>query len=357
MLSIVEIDADERIVAVVVFDPDEIDAAFAELDARYLAGEAARALAHMWSVVVQDYVALNRHELPLMTPDVVSVDHRRGRAFAPGDLTAYLDAVMGAHATDLALHRGCASAERHRSRRHPRGARDFARRLRRRVAGDHVLQVDGDLMSRCEMFDEADLDAALARFDELSRPAPRLENAASQVDRRFLAHFAARDWDAMAEILADDLSNRRSPSGGERRSLRRSRRPDREHASDGRAVVNKHDVGPSLRSAGGALPSARIRLSGREQRAEAFHTEVHGVLEIDADERIAAIVVFDLDDFDAAFAELDARYLAGEAAAHATLGRSLQRYTPRSIAHEIPATAPDLSTSTIVHSQRSGPVT
>ncbi len=44
--------------------------------------------------------------------------------------------------------------------------------------------VDGDLINRCEMFDEADLDAALARFDELSRPAPRLENAASRVYER-----------------------------------------------------------------------------------------------------------------------------------------------------------------------------
>ena len=51
------------------------------------------------------------------------------------------------------------------------------------------------------MFDEADLDAALARFDELSRPPPRLENAASRVDKRFQAYFGARDWDAMAEML------------------------------------------------------------------------------------------------------------------------------------------------------------
>ena len=29
--------------------------------------------------------------------------------------------------------------------------------------------VDGDLINRCELFDEADLDAALARFDELDR--------------------------------------------------------------------------------------------------------------------------------------------------------------------------------------------
>ena len=39
--------------------------------------------------------------------------------------------------------------------------------------------------------------------------------------------------------------------------------------------------------------------------------------EIDSDERIAAFVSFDVDDIDAAFAELDARYLAGEAAEHA----------------------------------------
>ena len=48
-----------------------------------------------------------------------------------------------------------------------------------------LFTVEGDLISRCELFDEADIDAALARFDELSRPAPRLENAASQVYERF----------------------------------------------------------------------------------------------------------------------------------------------------------------------------
>ena len=32
-----------------------------------------------------------------------------------------------------------------------------------------MLTVEGDLINRCEVFDEADLDAALARFDELSR--------------------------------------------------------------------------------------------------------------------------------------------------------------------------------------------
>ena len=77
VLGIVEIDADDRIVARVVFDLDDIDAAFEELDARYLAGEAA-AHAHTWSVIAQAYAALNRHELPATTPDWVNIDHRRG---------------------------------------------------------------------------------------------------------------------------------------------------------------------------------------------------------------------------------------------------------------------------------------
>ena len=51
------------------------------------------------------------------------------------------------------------------------------------------MTVDGDLINRCELFDEADLDAAIARFDQLGRPTPRLENTASQVDERFQACF------------------------------------------------------------------------------------------------------------------------------------------------------------------------
>ena len=61
-----------------------------------------------------------------------------------------------------------------------------------------ILMVDGELIIRCEIFDEADLDTALARFDELRPPTPRLENTASQVTERFLAYFAAREWDRHA---------------------------------------------------------------------------------------------------------------------------------------------------------------
>ena len=106
VLGIVEIDADDRIVARVVFDPDDIDAAFEELDARYLAGEAA-AHARLWSVIAHAYAAFNRHELPATTPDWVNLDHRRGTAFAPGELIAYVRAGWDLDQTQQRTSRLC----------------------------------------------------------------------------------------------------------------------------------------------------------------------------------------------------------------------------------------------------------
>ena len=134
VLGIVETNADNRIAATVVFDPDDIDAAFEELDARYLAGEAA-AHSHTWSVIARAYAAFNRHELPATTPDWVNIDHRRGIAFAPGDLTAFIRAAWDVTPDDQHLHRGRASAEQPRSGRHPCGERDLTRGLRRPSGG------------------------------------------------------------------------------------------------------------------------------------------------------------------------------------------------------------------------------
>ena len=93
VLNIVEIDTEEKIAAFITFDSDDFEAAFAELDARYLAGEAA-AHAHTWSVIAGSYASISRDELPQTTPDCMSVDHRRVAAFEPGDLTAYVRAGL-----------------------------------------------------------------------------------------------------------------------------------------------------------------------------------------------------------------------------------------------------------------------
>ena len=91
MLRIVEIDADNRIATRIVFDLEEIDAAFEELDARYLSGEAAQS--RTWSVIAENYAGLNRHEVPATTPDWVNVDRRHVTTMAPGDMIANLRAA------------------------------------------------------------------------------------------------------------------------------------------------------------------------------------------------------------------------------------------------------------------------
>ena len=65
-----------NIAALITFDSDEFDAAIAELDNRYLAGEAA-AHARTWSAVLRPYTAINRRELFATTPEWVNIDHRR----------------------------------------------------------------------------------------------------------------------------------------------------------------------------------------------------------------------------------------------------------------------------------------
>jgi hypothetical protein len=151
------------------FDPDDIDAAFEELDSRYLAGEAADH-AHTWSVIAGGYAALNRREVPPTTQDWVSIDHRRGIAFAPGELARYISATFDV-ASDTKIyiavihrlsnlgvvltHVGCGTSHE-----------GFDAEWREIT----LLTVEGDVVNRGEMFDETDLDVALARFDELERP-------------------------------------------------------------------------------------------------------------------------------------------------------------------------------------------
>ena len=190
------------------------------------------------------------------------------------------------------------------------------------------------------MFDEADLDAALARFDELHPQAPRLENAASQLVQRFRTYFAARNWAAVAENSADEIftDDRRSVVSS---GILHGRDID---VANIRAIA---DLGATdltstvIATRGERLVLTRLRLSGRDQRPEAFHSEMLGIVEIDADNRVAARFLFDLNDIDAAFEELDARYLAGEAAAYARTWSVISGFYAGFNRHELPATTPD----------------
>ena len=149
-----------------------------------------------------------------------------------------------------------------------------------------------------------------------TRPTRRLENAATRVCERLLACFAAREWDALAETLADDVStdDRRRVVG---EGIRLGRDAVIAEISALAELGVKNATSEFIATRGSHLVLRRFCTSGRDQRPEEFHVEVLDVIEINADERIVARVVFDPEDIDAAIAELDARYLAGEASAYA----------------------------------------
>ena len=132
-LTILEISADERISAIIVFDVDDFDAAIAELDARYLAGEAA-AHSETWLAIAEVYAALNRAEMPTTATDFVDIDHRSLAAIGSGDLMAYVQAALKDARRHRHLRRDRPSADRPRRGHHPSGDSDVTRRVRRRMA-------------------------------------------------------------------------------------------------------------------------------------------------------------------------------------------------------------------------------
>ena len=315
VLDVVEIDADDRIAAVVVFDLDDFDAAIAELDARYLAGEAA-AHARTWSVdrgelrgdqptrTPRDHAGLCEHRPPTGDRDRARrPDRIHPRRVGPGpDIKAYVETVhrltdLGAVVTHAAHEtsqegfdaewRGIAVLDGRR--RHGQPQRGIRRgRPRRRHREVRSAQPAGTAAGK--------------------RGKPSV--------RAHLAYFAARDWDAMAEIAGRRLLQRRSPSGGGCRESDMVETPRSQTC--GRSPTcrtHERDVDRHCDPRASASSSC-VSLLGPRSRARGIPTEVLSIVEIDADERIVASSSFDLDDIDAAFEELDARYLAGEAAAY-----------------------------------------
>lgn len=338
LLGIAEINAAEQMVVAVQFDLDDIDDAFKELDARYLAGEAS-AHAHTWLLIMQVFAALNRRELFSTTPDWVNVDHRRGTPISPGEMPALLSAAW-TFTSDLnhyvgTVHRLDNLGAVYTYMAHETSEDGFHAEWR----AISVLTFEGNLVNRCEVFDETDLNTALARFDELSRPTPRLSNAASRATDRFLERFAARDWDAMANMVIDDIrfDDRRRVINADLQTGRDTFIENFRIAADLGATQAPTPI--AIRGERVVLASARFSLGGGAP--EEFGLDLLHVIEIDADNRIAATVTFDHNDFDAAIDELDARYLAGEAAPHAHSWSAVVGAYAALNRREMPATTAD----------------
>jgi len=324
-LVIMAVDADGLLVVQISFDPDDVQAAFAELEAQYLAGEAAEH-ADAWSAIVRVIAALNGHEIPATTENSIYVDHRSlvtveddlAAYFVPlleqlTDFTVQVEAVhslsaLGAVVTLIASGASKAGFAQAVSGTSHQG---FDAEWRDVV----IAMVEGDMLSRIEVFNESDLDAALTFFDEFHRPQTGLENAASRMYERYNAYFAAHDFHAMADMLAEDVWNedrRRVVNGG----IQRGRNAV---LANMRAVADvgvKYNDLTVIALRGDRLALLHQRVSGG-RRPEAFGADLLIVVEVDAENRFVTGVAFDVEDHDAAFDELESRYVAGEAAAHA----------------------------------------
>ena len=108
--------------------------------------------------------------MPEFMPDFVNIDHRRARAFAPGDLTAYMRATWDL-APDViayaeAVHRLSNLGAVFTQAVSGTSQDGFEAEWREIV----LATVDGNLINRIELFEEADIDAAIAKF-ERAQPA------------------------------------------------------------------------------------------------------------------------------------------------------------------------------------------
>jgi hypothetical protein len=339
MLGIVEIDADNRVTARILFDLDDINAAFEELDRRYLAGEAA-AHAHTWSVITGIYAAVNRRELPATTPDWVNTDHRRGIAFAPGEMTAYIragrDLTPDTRIYVEAVHRLSNLGAVFTQVMKGTSADGFDAEWRE----IGILTIEGDLISRGELFDETDIDAALARFDELDRQAPLLENAATHTWVRLVDAFNRRDVDSFVALMTADgrLDDRRK---GLRALLDGPARRKAGHALfEVPPSSYRMEVEP-IAIRGSRLSLTRERYRDTDDANRPVVVELLTVMKVSDGGLMHNLVSFDPDDINTAFEELDAWYLAGEAAVHAHTWSVIAAAYAGLNRRELPPTTPD----------------
>jgi class 3 adenylate cyclase len=327
-----EIDREGRIVAIVLFDEDDLDATYAELDARYAALEDE---AHAASLtVMREFtraVASRDWDpvLALCSPTLVEHDHRP---------LAVLGTTRGPEAwvQNFRMLSELATDSRYRVEHFRATARGFCSVgtwVGSREGGPYELPIvavieldDRKRIARADIYDADQLDRARARFDELATAAatpPRFENAATRSAERGAAAIGARDWEGFGALFAADLRHI------DRRSLVQLDTDREGFLASHRQIVEMTSTRPVpevLATRGDRLALVRMIWQGAE--GDVGPSEIEWLLLIGVDERgdDSLVVAFDPGDLDAAYAELDARWAAAEAAAHPRASAWLRGY-------------------------------
>src|SRR5262249_18309739 len=338
-LELLEVDDHGGGVGAVICDPDDLDAAYVELDARYAAGEAA-AYARTWAslrrfgraAAARDWEQL----ASLFAPDYVVEDHRLlgwGTLHSLDEYLTYVHTLVDLspdarwrldHVLALDDWRSLAVVSAVGSR--DGGPFEIPYVV---VAGSGPAG-----RNRAPPLRPGDrVDAARACSETLASPVPppRLENAATRYANRMMDAWEAHDWERVAAAFAPGfrLMDRR-------RMLRIEL--DRDGWLDNlRYLFDMHSsrfTSQLLAARGDRLALVRVLWQGAH--GDAGFRRVGDLVVHEFDDRGDCVVVvgFDPDALDAAYAELDRRYAAGEAVAAARAPESVQRLEPA------PATKP-----------------
>jgi class 3 adenylate cyclase/tetratricopeptide (TPR) repeat protein len=337
-LSVDQVDGDGCFIEVVFFDVDDLDAAYTELDTCYVAGEGAaygRVAAAMGAfaraISAWDWDGLSA----LVTLDFVIRDHGplgrevlRGRAAYLESLKSLVDL-----APDVRLRRDCMILS-HRAAlaistwvgTREGGAFEAPRAVVFEFApGGQIRGMDlynpGQLdeararfealgkSGRLDFFEIDQVDAAQARFEEL-RPDPlRIPpNAATRASDRHAEALAARDLEALTRLCSPtmifDDRRRGVLLTGDRTMF----------VASNRITAGARVAHTLLATAGDRLALEHLRWNGGAS-GQNWVVENLSIHEVDAEGRTIAVIAFDPDDRRAAFADAQARFVAGEAAA------------------------------------------
>jgi len=318
-LSVFEEDPGGRWLAVVVFDLDQRDAAYAELDDRYAAGEgagdrrAALIRAFGRAFAARDWDGLTA----LLAPDLVVHDHR-----LLGWETLHGPAAYVAALRSLVELAPDAQLRIDHVEMSERGFLCVPSWVGTREGGSFeapsIFVTELDALGRIRRFDQYDpdqLDAAQARLAELPAAprAPQIENAATRAGERAVAAAETLDWQRLAALYAPGFRSIDRQRTAQLESDRNQHlEAVRQMLQTFSALAVRSDV---LATRGDRLALVRAHwLASGGDAAGPSELEWLEVFEVGEDGRFVLQVSFDTDQLDAAYAELDQRYGAGEGA-------------------------------------------
>ena len=316
-LVVSEVDERSELAAFVRFDADALDAAYAELDARYERGEAA-SYARVWgmrrrgerAIAARDWEAL----AAAFAPGFVSEDHRSVGVWSLDSGADYLAGIrvlfdLAPDAVVRTYHVLGLDERRFLAVTGSTGTREGgAFELWAVTVESHGA--DGRI-ERLNLFGLDQLEQARARYAALAAEAPRIENLATRAGERGAAAWRAHDWAAFDLLLAPG-----------HRSVDRRGIVQLELDREGWLASYRE-----LRDMTTALPTPEV-VATRGKRLALIRTHwtaaagdvgpsvVEGLNVVETDEHGAQTLLlsFEPHDVDAAFEALDERFDAGEAA-------------------------------------------